>query len=1272
VIGRPTEMRNVKCSGLLSASSMGPTVVRGTLSPLGAQINGHSATTLSHATNPSRQKPSQYLIQSTATSMDIDRLITLCVQKAEVLEYVLTKLPDSKKWLLLDGVAMELVKRFQEMDSVDDIDRAITLEERAIETTTASRDRASVLKNLGIALQSRFERNASMDDLDRAITAKEQAVELTPIDDPSYAASLSNLGIALQRRFERLGVMDDLNNGITKIEQAVKATPGDDPDQAMYLNNLGNGLRTRFEITGSKEDLDRAISTTEQAVQVTPTDDTNLVGRLSNLGMALMCRFEISGVIEDLNRAIAMGDQFLTSIPTNHPHKGRYLNTLGNAFQKRYESTGSIEDLNRGIALNEQAVESTPVDHPEHIFYLNNFGNALQRRFERTGLMNDLEQAIVAHEQAVKSVPINHVDRGACLSNLANALVRRFERSQSMEDLDRAIAMNDQAVAAVPVGHPDRPIYLSNLAAALQTRFEWTGLTDDLDRAIVTIEQAVESTGVGHSNRAMYLNNLASALRSLFDSTGSMDALEYGIRSLEQAIESSQVDNPHHSLYLNNLGYALQSRHERTKIMKDLDEAIIKIQKAIELVPVNHPYHAMYFSNLASAWQTRFETTRSGTDLAHAIDINEQAVRLTPRDHPSHTRSLHNLGTALYIQFETTGSIEDLNRAITVSEQALELISSNHPDRAKMLNNLGNSLRRRFEKTNSLDDLNRAVAAKEEAAESDLAPPSIKLEAARSCADLLISQRYYSRAKPILKAAIQLLPRITLRHLNRSDQEFNISQFSSITSRAVSLHIADGDPPYDSLKLLDLGRGVLASLQLELRTDISTLETSHPDLARQFRGLREQLDPPRNSESPLIEDTLSLVDPTSPESSKSVTKRRALQKQFDDLLLHIRSLKGFENFLQSLSESELHSLVERPTDTIVVFNISDIRSDAFLITATQIRSIPLPLLTPDSVESIANRFIESVNEASLRRHKVAMDKMDNILGELWEFCVKPILDELGFIHMPPSDVRWPRIWWVGSGLLNILPIHAAGYHNSAPRQAALDRVISSYAPSVKSLAYARKRTAQSHQIISKQKAVLIAMPTTPEKPRLPSVETEIKTLEDLFVEASIEMKVMRNPTRMAVLSELSEYTIVHFTCHGHSAHDPSQSSLLLEDWKVSPLTVSDLASSNSASGKFAFLSACFTSTMRHSGLLDESINLSSALQLCGYPSVLSGLWHLRENHAVEVARTVYEWILKGRGELDLQRSAEGLHKAARDLRERTRFNGRTDPVSWASFIHTGI
>ena len=124
--------------------------------------------------------------------------------------------------------------------------------------------------------------------------------------------------------------------------------------------------------------------------------------------------------------------------------------------------------------------------------------------------------------------------------------------------------------------------------------------------------------------------------------------------------------------------------------------------------------------------------------------------------------------------------------------------------------------------------------------------------------------------------------------------------------------------------------------------------------------------------------------------------------------------------------------------------------------------------------------------------------MNDVLEWLWNVAVRPVLDELGFTQMPAQGETWPRVWWVGSGLLSILPIHASGYHDSTPPETALDRVISSYAPTLKSLAYSRERAAKTDQVTLKEKAILVSMPTTPDQLSLPFVKIEVENLEKFF------------------------------------------------------------------------------------------------------------------------------------------------------------------------------
>lgn len=111
----------------------------------------------------------------------------------------------------------------------------------------------------------------------------------------------------------------------------------------------------------------------------------------------------------------------------------------------------------------------------------------------------------------------------------------------------------------------------------------------------------------------------------------------------------------------------------------------------------------------------------------------------------------------------------------------------------------------------------------------------------------------------------------------------------------------------------------------------------------------------------------------------------------------------------------------------------------------------------------------------IRLYRHAMHEMKAVLEWLWDVAVSPVLDELGFIQVPDGEA-WPRVWWVGSGLLGILPIHAAGYHDSPLSKATLDRVISLYASSVKSLSYSREKAARKDTVTLKKTATLVAMP----------------------------------------------------------------------------------------------------------------------------------------------------------------------------------------------------
>lgn len=180
-----------------------------------------------------------------------------------------------------------------------------------------------------------------------------------------------------------------------------------------------------------------------------------------------------------------------------------------------------------------------------------------------------------------------------------------------------------------------------------------------------------------------------------------------------------------------------------------------------------------------------------------------------------------------------------------------------------------------------------------------------------------------------------------------------------------------------------------------------------------------------------------------------------------------------------------------------------------------------------------------------------------------------IFDALGFTEVP--DGNWPRVWWVPNSLLNILSIHASGYHRPDSTHTILDRVISSYVSIVKSLVYARERSTRAFMFES-QRAMLTGMIETLECKDLSVVQREIDILKILISDSTILM----NSTKEVVLVGMQNHQIVHLACHGQSSIDPSQNKLLLDDWETTPLRVVDLMSVNLESPQFAYLSTCET------------------------------------------------------------------------------------------------
>ncbi|WP_460492036.1 CHAT domain-containing protein [Dactylosporangium cerinum] len=370
-------------------------------------------------------------------------------------------------------------------------------------------------------------------------------------------------------------------------------------------------------------------------------------------------------------------------------------------------------------------------------------------------------------------------------------------------------------------------------------------------------------------------------------------------------------------------------------------------------------------------------------------------------------------------------------------------------------------------------------------------------------------------------------------------------------------------------------------------------------------------------------------------------------------------MAGFEDFAAPPRPQTLHAAAG--DGTVVALVASEHGSAALLLTGTEADHLPLPGLTVLDARTNAVAFLAALNPPP--DEPVDDAEVTRVLRWLWDTVAGPVLTRLGCTAGPgdpDAPHAWPRIWWIATGPLSVLPIHAAGHHDDPPatRRTVLDRVVSSYAPSVRALADARLAEREPGRDVL---AVGINQTADPASPALPRAEREAHAVA-LQLDAAGTALVGPSATLDAVRGRLGAAAWAHFSCHGRADdNDPARSFLDLFD---EPLRAGELFTLHPLDPYLAYLSAC-TTAVGSFRLLDESVHLASAFQLAGYPHVIATLWWVNDVVSTRLSTAVYGAIHPDPH--SWRPPAHALHRAVHTLR--TRY--RDYPQVWAAHIHLG-
>jgi hypothetical protein len=1192
--------------------------------------------------------------QLEAESAELDQDLELAQQEADLG----SKEVASK---LFAELGAKYWSRYHLLRSKYDLDRAIKYSELALDLTPPDEGaRESRLDNLRLALFERFELGDEENDLHRAIELCQEQAHLEIYDrQDGRSIVLRDLALWLFTRQSLTEQNPDLGESIKLTEQALNLVASRASETGLScLSQLESFFDDSYRVSNSRADLDRAIELAQEAAALSGGSEDETM-YLHTYSMWLLRRYELTSSRPDLDLAIELNYKSL-GLATDDWDRAHYLHSTAKLLAARSSCTGQHADLDRGIELATEALALVPQGSRDQRIAFNVLSLLILDRYDMTPVRADLDRALELARQASNGPMDDALERSVVLNNYAMCLAKRHGLDGEKCDLDHAIKLAEEALA---LSEEDGSVVnqsgnLSNLAGYYETRYRATSTPRDLDHAIELAQQAIGLSQRGSTTRPLFAMNLGMYLSSRYELIGSKADLDLSIDLMVSAINETPQGSKDSLIGKTNLGGVLVDRYLLTKDQNDLDEAIRLSREALATSLPGSEARSFGLNNLGKHLGTRYRARRAPTDLDDAIKATEEALRdLTARDAELRPVISSNLGFHLGARFKLKGDKADLDRAIQLTQQAIQLIPDGSEHSFAIRNNLADHFYTKFKLTGAQGSLDQAIECFQISSEASAAAPADRLLATMGLFGLHAGAGDWTSARSVGLEAIKFLPRFTPRFLSAPDKYQLLSKINGLASATAAVCLELGNV-LEAIQCLEQGRNVLGGETFDIRSGLPRLELRYPDIAKRFIEVLGRLNAP-------IEKNAFDGKGYSFSNAK---ERETANGAYDEIVKEVRTLPSFEDFLQPPSRSIIQKAALK--GPVIYVNVHTFRCDAVIIRPDSIDSVPLPRLSHKDITSRQ----ESLDKSS--QHS------QGVLEWLWDTIALPVLEKLELKDSTSDEL--PRLWWIPTGPLSQFPLHAAGYHRSAEPRTVLDVAMSSFSSSLRALQQSRSAAEISKSI----RVALVAMEETPGMGTLSFASVEAETIKTACENYKHELQEPQ-PLKDSVLAALQSCDVFHFAGHGETGvSDPLQSKLLLKDWQSDPLTVTQLLEAKAAENLplLAYLSACGTGQIRDQWALDESIHLISSFQLAGFRHVIGTLWQVDDEVCKDVARCVYQEIMKEN--LTDDSVCRGLHKALKQLRDEWRLStedftarslrdfgpsstGQSAALAWVPYVHFG-
>jgi len=1033
---------------------------------------------------------------------------------------------------------------------------------------------------------------------------------------------------AVRRKREEywsVGDVASLAESVRLGREALVQLSGAGALQGSAANELAASLGTLYQATREPGLLDEHLALLDRALELLPPGDPNLAPVHTNIAAGRLQRFFTLGDPDDLTAAVAAARRGIEASQPDDPNTaGRHSNLVG-ALRTLHDVTGDPKDLDESIAAGRAALAAiTPATHSQPLI-LASLAGSLQYRGLQTSSHADLEESIAIARRAMAAATPASPQRRDAGNILAGSLRASSELTGDVSRLSEAIALHRENADLVPSQQAEYASHMAQLAATLLVRYERQQDSADLDAAEDAAQRALDS---GHARATPGAWSLRSTcwryrvdhLVAEGNQAGARHAADEAVAAAARSLTGATArEYPDHFILRCN---ALAARHQLTGMEAHRAEAVAAYREAIDGLGADSASGRLATLNLGLVHLRRGQSApASRADIAEATKLFQQIVAAAEPGEP------------LWVN-ATLGRIRAQAQLFEVAPLGVD--------------------------AEGLAQLHRQVT------EAPAVPAKRRAAAGVLAGTVLMQTGHAMAASCILTDAVQQLPAVAWRGARRHTRESELSDLSELGCDAAASHLAagEGDPgsAARAAEAVEQGRAVLWADMLQLRRGDAGLWQSQPELAARLQDLAAALDIPEEAADSGIA------------SSRTADQRMALAVEWDEIVARVRA-DAAPGFLRPAPLAEL--LPAEAHGPVVIVNVSRHRCDALIVTSAGVRTVPLPSLSLAAVARQTARYLDAytrltgtgaIQAPGGTEQEDPDQALSGVLEWLWDAVAEPVLGELGIGGTPAPGQPWPRLWWCPTGLLSLLPLHAAGYHadesagDAAPRTV-LDRAVSSYTPTLGALANASRGDASGVTDTDGGRLLFVGLPETPGPgaASLPFARYDRDVVAGKLG-ARCHVLFAENATVKAVRAGLPSCRWAHFSCHGQqNLTAPSMGGLRLWD---GTLSVADL-SAQGLKGEFAFLGACQTAT-GGTALPNEAISLAAALHYAGYRHVIATLWSVYDQAAAEVTQMVYA-DLADTGQLAPPRSARALHSAVRHVRE----SRRAKPSWWIPFIHIG-